>query len=183
MSSPTSQRCCHGRTRPACGGLVYVPTEGLVEGWTTSGTTTYLSPSLTGTETSQVQSQNALPAERQDKLWILSETMKHSRRCRFNPDRLLSVDNGDGTCVAMTSGTVGGFWDDKPCFEKFNFVCEKPRPDISPPTTAVTPTPLPGCSNGWSGKPHFRNCYRVQSYSPLTLNTEVTYPVTPTLTH
>lgn len=27
--------------------------------------------------------------------------------------QFLSVDSGDGACVAMTSGQVGGFWDDK----------------------------------------------------------------------
>lgn len=70
-------------------------------------------------------------------------------------------DNGDGTCVAMTSGLVGGFWDDKQCSEEFAFVCEKPRPDITPPTKAPTPPPVEGCATGWSGEPHFRFCYKL----------------------
>ncbi|XP_071751059.2 uncharacterized protein LOC139908314 [Centroberyx gerrardi] len=70
-------------------------------------------------------------------------------------------DNGDGTCVAMTTGTVGGFWDDKPCSEQFSFVCEKPRPDITPPTKPPTPPPVQGCADSWTGLPHFRNCYRL----------------------
>ncbi|CAL9682123.1 unnamed protein product [Knipowitschia caucasica] len=70
-------------------------------------------------------------------------------------------DNEDGTCVAMTSGQVGGFWDDKQCSEKFNFICEKERPDISPPTKPPTPPPAQGCANGWTAQPHFRNCYRL----------------------
>ncbi|XP_076014518.1 uncharacterized protein LOC143007034 [Genypterus blacodes] len=70
-------------------------------------------------------------------------------------------DNGDGTCVAMTSGAVGGFWDDKLCSEKFKFVCEKPRPDITPPTTAPPPPTVMGCTDGWTALPYFRNCYRL----------------------
>ncbi|XP_030005898.1 macrophage mannose receptor 1 [Sphaeramia orbicularis] len=70
-------------------------------------------------------------------------------------------DNGDGTCVAMTTGQIGGFWDDKQCSEKFSFICEKPRPDITPPTKAPTPPPAQGCATGWSAKPHFRNCYKL----------------------
>ncbi|KAF7653995.1 hypothetical protein LDENG_00075190, partial [Lucifuga dentata] len=70
-------------------------------------------------------------------------------------------DNGDGACVAMTTGAVGGFWDDKPCEEKHNFICEKSRPDITPPTTGPTPPPAHGCTDGWSALPHFRNCYRL----------------------
>ncbi|XP_051907364.1 macrophage mannose receptor 1 [Hippocampus zosterae] len=70
-------------------------------------------------------------------------------------------DNGDGTCVAMTTGQVGGFWDDKQCSEKFAFVCEKPRPDITPPTEAPTPPPAQDCVASWTSKPNFRNCYRL----------------------
>ncbi|XP_042365609.1 macrophage mannose receptor 1 [Plectropomus leopardus] len=70
-------------------------------------------------------------------------------------------DNGDGTCVAMTTGQIGGFWDDKPCLEKHAFVCEKPRPDITPPTKPPTPSPVPGCTEGWIAKPHFRHCYKL----------------------
>lgn len=75
---------------------------------------------------------------------------------------LLSPDNGEGTCVAMTTGQPGGFWDDKPCSEKYAFICEKPRPDISPPTRPPTPPPSQGCSEGWTALPHFRNCYKVR---------------------
>lgn len=74
----------------------------------------------------------------------------------------VSTDSGDGSCVAMTSGQVGGFWDDKPCTDKYKFMCEKFRPDISPPTEAPTPPPSQGCADGWTAKPHFRNCYRVK---------------------
>ncbi|XP_047425524.1 macrophage mannose receptor 1 [Mugil cephalus] len=70
-------------------------------------------------------------------------------------------DNTDGTCVAMTTGQVGGFWDDKQCSEKFAFFCEKHRPDISPPTQPPTPPPSQGCANGWTALPHFRHCYRL----------------------
>ncbi|XP_036973174.1 macrophage mannose receptor 1 [Acanthopagrus latus] len=70
-------------------------------------------------------------------------------------------DSGDGKCVAMTSGQIGGFWDDKECSEKFNFFCEKPRPDINPPTKAPTPPPAQGCANGWTAQPHFRYCYKL----------------------
>ncbi|XP_049459415.1 macrophage mannose receptor 1 [Epinephelus fuscoguttatus] len=70
-------------------------------------------------------------------------------------------DNGDGTCVAMTTGPIGGFWDDKQCSEKHAFVCEKPRPDISPPTKPPTPPPVTGCTEGWTGQPHFRYCYKL----------------------
>lgn len=61
----------------------------------------------------------------------------------------------------MTAGQVGGFWDDKQCTEKFNFICEKLRPDITPPTKAPTPPPAQGCADGWTALPHFRNCYKV----------------------
>ncbi|XP_014906843.1 macrophage mannose receptor 1 [Poecilia latipinna] len=70
-------------------------------------------------------------------------------------------DNGDGTCVAMTTGQIGGFWDDKQCSEKHAFICEKARPDITPPTKAPTPPPSQGCADGWTALPHFRNCYRL----------------------
>ncbi|KAK0140766.1 Macrophage mannose receptor 1 [Merluccius polli] len=70
-------------------------------------------------------------------------------------------DSGDGTCVAMTTATVGGFWDDKPCLEKFSFVCEKPRPDITPPTPPPTPPPAGGCVDTWTSLAHFRFCYRL----------------------
>lgn len=70
-------------------------------------------------------------------------------------------DSDDGSCVAMTSGQVGGFWDDKPCADKNKFMCEKFRPDISPPTQAPTPPPSQGCADGWTANPHFRNCYRL----------------------
>ncbi|XP_023136670.3 macrophage mannose receptor 1 [Amphiprion ocellaris] len=70
-------------------------------------------------------------------------------------------DSGDGHCVAMTSGSPGGFWDDKVCTEKYAFICEKPRPDISPPTKAPTAPPAHGCADGWSALPHFRHCYKL----------------------
>ncbi|XP_047200502.1 macrophage mannose receptor 1 [Hippoglossus stenolepis] len=70
-------------------------------------------------------------------------------------------DSGDGTCVAMTTGQIGGFWDDKQCSEKFAFICERPRPDITPPTRPPTPPPAQGCAQGWTALPHFRNCYRL----------------------
>ncbi|XP_068430349.1 uncharacterized protein [Clinocottus analis] len=70
-------------------------------------------------------------------------------------------DSGDGTCVAMTTGQIGGFWDDKQCSEKHAFVCEKARPDITPPPDPPTPPPAVGCATGWTALPHFRNCYRL----------------------
>ncbi|XP_072304766.1 macrophage mannose receptor 1-like [Eucyclogobius newberryi] len=68
-------------------------------------------------------------------------------------------DNGDGTCVAMTGGQIGGFWDDQQCSEKFGFICEKARPDVTPPTEAPTPPPSQGCADSWTAPAHFRNCY------------------------
>uniref|UniRef100_A0A3Q3VNW2 C-type lectin domain-containing protein n=1 Tax=Mola mola TaxID=94237 RepID=A0A3Q3VNW2_MOLML len=79
----------------------------------------------------------------------------------INTNSLLSLDNGDGTCVAMTSGRIGGFWDDKPCSDKYFFMCEKPRSDITPPTQAPTSSPSQGCASDWTTLPHFRNCYKV----------------------
>ncbi|KAK5879066.1 hypothetical protein CesoFtcFv8_024411 [Champsocephalus esox] len=70
-------------------------------------------------------------------------------------------DSGDGTCVAMTTGPIGGFWDDKECLEKHAFVCEKPRPDITPPTKAPTFPPSQGCATSWTALPHFRNCFKL----------------------
>ncbi|XP_061589669.1 macrophage mannose receptor 1 [Cololabis saira] len=70
-------------------------------------------------------------------------------------------DNGEGTCVAMTTGRIGGFWDDQRCLDEHAFVCEKVRPDITPPTKAPTPPPSPDCASGWSAPRHFRNCYRL----------------------
>ncbi|KAM3599721.1 uncharacterized protein V6R79_010309 [Siganus canaliculatus] len=70
-------------------------------------------------------------------------------------------DSGDGNCVAMTAGQGGGFWDDKPCSETHNFICEKHRSDISPPTQAPTPPPSQGCAEGWTALAHFRYCFRL----------------------
>ncbi|XP_038845355.1 macrophage mannose receptor 1 [Salvelinus namaycush] len=70
-------------------------------------------------------------------------------------------DNHAGTCVGMTTGLTGGFWDDKPCTEVFPFVCETPRPDITPPTKPPTPPPSLDCADGWTAERHFRNCYRL----------------------
>ncbi|RVE65935.1 hypothetical protein OJAV_G00121150 [Oryzias javanicus] len=70
-------------------------------------------------------------------------------------------DTGSGTCVTMTTGKISGFWDDMQCLETHSFVCEKPRPDISPPTKAPTPPPSQGCADGWSARPHFRHCYKL----------------------
>lgn len=120
-----------------------------LEAWTTSGTTAHFSPTLTGTETSQVQRRSYTHTH------ITRNTPLITLIC------FLSLDNGEGTCVAMTSGQTGGFWDDKECLEKFAFICEKPRPDITPPTKAPTPPPSQGCAEGWTAQPHFRNCFKV----------------------
>ncbi|XP_024917706.1 macrophage mannose receptor 1 isoform X1 [Cynoglossus semilaevis] len=95
--------------------------------------------------------------------WIIVTTSLNGQGNKDTSETpLLSPDNGEGTCVAMTTGQPGGFWDDKPCSEKYAFICEKPRPDISPPTRPPTPPPSQGCSEGWTALPHFRNCYKVR---------------------
>lgn len=78
----------------------------------------------------------------------------------------------------MTSGQVGGFWDDKPCSDKYKFMCEKFRPDISPPTKPPTPPPAQGCADGWTAKPHFRNCYKVRN-EPLGMISKPTRMMIP----
>ncbi|KAM8872531.1 uncharacterized protein ACB058_004460 isoform 1-T1 [Synchiropus picturatus] len=90
-----------------------------------------------------------------DYVWVDGSPLTFTHWDRNQPD------NGDGTCVGMTTGAVGGFWDDKECSEKFAFICEKHRPDISPPTKAPTPPPSQGCADTWTAKPHFRNCYKL----------------------
>jgi len=147
MSRHTSQWHC--RERLTCGGLACVLEGGRVQGSTTSGTTARPSPSLTGTETSQVPSSRG---------WDNTHTHTHTTKHSLS---LSPPDNGDGTCVAMTTGPIGGFWDDKPCSEKHAFVCEKARPDITPPTKAPTVPPAQGCATGWTSLPQFRDCYRV----------------------
>ncbi|XP_068609207.1 uncharacterized protein [Brachionichthys hirsutus] len=90
-----------------------------------------------------------------DYQWVNGAALTFTHWDRDQPD------SGDGTCVAMTSGVIGGFWDDKQCLDQYAFVCEKARPDITPPTTAPTP-PLPeGCSEGWTALPHHRYCYKL----------------------
>uniref|UniRef100_A0A665UEY6 C-type lectin domain-containing protein n=1 Tax=Echeneis naucrates TaxID=173247 RepID=A0A665UEY6_ECHNA len=74
-------------------------------------------------------------------------------------------NNHDGfseDCVEMLH-QVGGFWDDKQCSEEYAFICEKSRPDITPPTNPPTPPPAQGCADGWTALPHFRHCYKVCS--------------------
>ncbi|XP_063066766.1 macrophage mannose receptor 1, partial [Engraulis encrasicolus] len=70
-------------------------------------------------------------------------------------------NNEMGFCVAMTTSPIAGFWDNKPCDEPHPFICEKARDGITPPTQAPTPPPVQGCSEGWTGQPHYRNCYRL----------------------
>ncbi|KAK2888177.1 uncharacterized protein [Channa argus] len=70
-------------------------------------------------------------------------------------------DSGDGTCVTMTTGQIGGFWDDKQCLDEYSFICEKARPDITPPTKRPTPPPAHDCAKGWTSMPHFINCYKL----------------------
>ncbi|XP_005917437.1 macrophage mannose receptor 1 [Haplochromis burtoni] len=90
-----------------------------------------------------------------DYIWDDGSSLSFTHWDRNQPD------NGGGTCVAMTTGQVGGFWDDKQCLDKYAFVCEKYRPDISPPTKAPTVPPAQGCAAGWTAKPHFRHCYKL----------------------
>ncbi|XP_026210056.1 LOW QUALITY PROTEIN: macrophage mannose receptor 1 [Anabas testudineus] len=91
-----------------------------------------------------------------DYIWDNNSTLTFTHWDKDQPD------SGDGTCVAMTTGQVGGFWDDKQCLDKYSFICEKARPDITPPTKAPTPPPPPhGCADGWTGQSHFRNCYKL----------------------
>lgn len=151
MSSHISQWRC--RVRLVSGGLACVLEEGRVGGSTTSGTTGHFCPSPTGTKISQVQTLTHADIKRIPYTIIpIGKT----------PMSILSVDSGDGTCVAMTTGPIGGFWDDKECLEKHAFVCEKPRPDITPPTKAPTFPPSQGCATSWTALPHFRNCFKVK---------------------
>lgn len=71
-------------------------------------------------------------------------------------------DDSRGDCVTMTTKPIAGFWTNVNCGDSYPFICESPRNGISPPTHAPTPPPIAGCANGWSGKPHFRQCYRVR---------------------
>ncbi|XP_062410864.1 macrophage mannose receptor 1-like [Sardina pilchardus] len=70
-------------------------------------------------------------------------------------------DNGQGYCVTMTTAPIAGFWKNEDCTEARPFICEKARNGLSPPTRAPTPPPVGGCADGWTGQPHFRNCYRL----------------------
>ncbi|XP_056147018.1 macrophage mannose receptor 1 [Lampris incognitus] len=89
-----------------------------------------------------------------DYIWDNGDPLTFTHWDRGQPD------NGDATCVAMSTATVGGFWDDKSCLEQSSFICEKHRPDISPPPKPPTP-PGHGCADGWGGLPYFRNCYKL----------------------
>lgn len=157
MNRHISLWCSRGRR--TCGGLACADMETTTVGWSTPGTTACPSPSLTGTETSQVSAKlnSGWLNRRAGVTWF----------CPGGHLLFLSTDSGDGSCVAMTSGKVGGFWDDKQCADKYKFMCEKFRPDISPPTEAPTPPPSQGCADGWTAKPHFRNCYRVKYQQQL----------------
>lgn len=75
---------------------------------------------------------------------------------------ILKPDDSKGDCVTMTTKPIAGFWRNQDCGESHQFICESPRDGISPPTQAPTPPPVPGCADGWSGKTHFRQCYRVR---------------------
>ncbi|KAM4634074.1 macrophage mannose receptor 1 [Polymixia lowei] len=90
-----------------------------------------------------------------DYIWDNGSPLTFSHWDRDQPD------NEDGTCVAMNADTVGSFWDDVPCSEQSSFICEKFRPDITPAPPPKTPPVPQGCSDGWTGLPHFRNCYRL----------------------
>ncbi|KAF4077177.1 hypothetical protein AMELA_G00205040 [Ameiurus melas] len=70
-------------------------------------------------------------------------------------------DDSKGDCVTMTTKPITGLWRNQNCDHSHPFVCESPRNGISPPTHAPTPPPVTGCADGWSGKPHFRQCYRL----------------------
>ncbi|KAL2099694.1 hypothetical protein ACEWY4_004088 [Coilia grayii] len=72
-------------------------------------------------------------------------------------------NNEAGFCVAMTTAPIAGFWNNKPCTESHPFICEKTRDGLSPPTKAPTPPPVADCAKGWTGQPHFQNCYKLFS--------------------
>ncbi|MGH0180728.1 UNVERIFIED_CONTAM: hypothetical protein FKN15_007336 [Acipenser sinensis] len=69
-------------------------------------------------------------------------------------------DNQEGSCVSMTSGPAGGFWDDQPCDSSFPFVCEAERNGISPPPPITTEAPSEGCANGWKSTNGLSHCYK-----------------------
>ncbi|KAJ7986772.1 hypothetical protein DPEC_G00331850 [Dallia pectoralis] len=90
-----------------------------------------------------------------DYIWDNGAPLTFTHWDRYQPDTYA------GTCVGMTTGPMGGFWDDKSCNDEYPFVCEVPRPDITPPTPPPTPPPAQGCFDGWTAEPHFRNCYKL----------------------
>ncbi|MEQ2275125.1 hypothetical protein XENORESO_021066 [Xenotaenia resolanae] len=96
-----------------------------------------------------------------DYVWDNGLPLTFTHWDKDQPGTKIGNYNEDGTCVAMTTGQIGGFWDDKQCSEEYAFICEKSRTDITPPTKAPTPPPSQGCADGWTALPHFRNCYRL----------------------
>ncbi|XP_072020262.1 macrophage mannose receptor 1-like [Amphiura filiformis] len=72
-------------------------------------------------------------------------------------------DNSNGDCVAATSGTISGLWQDQECNNEFNYVCEKVRLGFTAPPVTVPPAPTDpsneGCAAGWIG--YGNNCFRV----------------------
>ncbi|KAG2466118.1 MRC1 protein, partial [Polypterus senegalus] len=69
-------------------------------------------------------------------------------------------DNLEGSCVSMTSGNTGGFWDDQPCESSYKFFCELPRDGISPPPPVTTEAPSENCAPGWKSLKEFSKCYK-----------------------
>ncbi|XP_026880092.2 macrophage mannose receptor 1 [Electrophorus electricus] len=90
-----------------------------------------------------------------DYFWDNGQLLLYSHWDRNQPD------NHAGPCVTMTTKPIAGFWTNRQCEESHPFICELPRDGMSPPTRAPTPPPVQGCAPGWSGKSHYRQCYRL----------------------
>ena len=69
--------------------------------------------------------------------------------------------NERSTCIAMRTQTPAGIWENKPCNQKNNFLCQYPRKGYTPVVVTQTPPPSGSCPTGWT--PNWDKCYKVWS--------------------